>query len=691
MTDCKLTRMNRLLTTLLMIMAPALGAQGPSHLNPASGSNIGSLSEGWNPTGTTSPAVAKESNGCMTASCWSVAPLSETTPTQHRALTRFINAAPFRGKGILFRSWVRLEAASPSDKVQLWVTFLGTGNRVLGEANSDEWVLTGAHWVRIWLTADVGTNVRQIGLQFRIVGSGRVLLDDISADWFDAATMENDNMAIQRELGAMYAQLDKSYAGNSPIPAFLVSQRLSLTVPTFYQRAADVKVLSRPGVRIASETRLGPVRVVNNTEAIVEAKATIRRISSEGRQRTYLAGYRDYWMKSAEGEWKLFDRPALDVQDITPAEAANNVQAMARPPDAWACGLKNPGIPYSLGPTDYKRQLRAQGTIRGLMAFVDFSDAPPTESAEVLHDRLVRPSNLWIKTVSNGIAALSIESNYKWYRMPGISKDYDFKAPGYLHIYYVQDAIRLLEKDYPDITRYDIVYLVPAPTHAISRGFTFDFGVRLSSGTVRHVVVFDETIYRTSDRRIPYMLTHETVHTFGLPDLYDSGSLDSFVGVWDSMSWMGPNFTAWNLAKLGWLAPEQVECVNGESAAATLSPVEIHGGLKALVVPMSSTRAFVIEAREIAGVDLRTICNEGILVYTVDTSVRTLQGPMRVIAPPFGGATNECGLLSNAVANQVTTRPLIYSDGKESIEVVLSSASLGAYRVRVARVHSKQE
>ncbi len=396
-------------------------------------------------------------------------------------------------------------------------------------------------------------------------------------------------------------------------------------------------------------------------------------------------------MKNSEWEWMLYDRPAVDVKDITQPKAPRDREAPGRPANGWPCGLKSGSIPHSLGPKDYQRDLKAEGTIRGLMAFVDFADAPPTESAEVLYARLVRQSNLWIKTVSNGIASLRIESNYKWYRIPGISKDYDFKALGYRHLTYVHEALRLVEKDYPDMASYDIVYIVPSPATAISRGFSFDSRVPLSSGLVRQGVVFDESIYRDSGARIPLMLMHETAHAFGLPDLYGSGASNSFVGVWDSMGMTGANFTAWNLAKLGWLAPDQVECVDGESASATLSPVEVRGGLKALVVPTSSNRAFVIEAREIAGVDVRAICNEGILVYTVDTSVRTLQGAMRVIPPPNGRARNECGPLSNAVVNQVTAPPMLYSDGKESIELELSSASLGAYRVKVARARSIHE
>ncbi len=121
---------------------------------------------------------------------------------------------------------------------------------VTGHAYSDEWAFIGSKWVRMWLAADVGANVRRIALQIRIVGNARVWLDDISVDLLDGAAIGDVKMAVQRELAAMYVQLDKSYAGNSPAPKFLVNQPLALPVPTFQHRADDIKVLSRPGVKL---------------------------------------------------------------------------------------------------------------------------------------------------------------------------------------------------------------------------------------------------------------------------------------------------------------------------------------------------------------------------------------------------------------------------------------------------------
>ena len=131
-----------------------------------------------------------------------------------------------------------------------------------------------------------------------------------------------------------------------------------------------------------------------------------------------------------------------------------------------------------------------------------------------------------------------------------------------------------------------------------------------------------------------------------MPDLYDTHvKLDSeghlsddksrFVGVFGLMGG-GANeklthfeMLAWSRWQLGWLRDTQVACVTSFPTSVQLTPLAIPGGIKAVVVPLTETTALVVESRRILGYDSH-FSKEGALVYKVDTSVPTGEGPIVV-------------------------------------------------------------
>jgi hypothetical protein len=101
------------------------------------------------------------------------------------------------------------------------------------------------------------------------------------------------------------------------------------------------------------------------------------------------------------------------------------------------------------------------------------------------------------------------------------------------------------------------------------------------------------------------------------------------------------------------------------------------GGKKLVVVPTSASTAYVVEARTKTGYDA-TICEEGVLVYDVDSQIENaerrggrgviaIKGPRRCFS---GGA----GALHTGET---------FEDGAIKVEVLARDAS--AFRVRVTR------
>ncbi len=108
--------------------------------------------------------------------------------------------------------------------------------------------------------------------------------------------------------------------------------------------------------------------------------------------------------------------------------------------------------------------------------------------------------------------------------------------------------------------------------------------------------------------------------------------------------WLQPEeMLGWNRWHLDWLEEDQVSCVTGHEATVELSPIaEPDGGVAMVVIPQNSYSAIVLESRREQGYDadrqisqqdgtratLPNLIEEGVLVYTVNTSLGSGQSPI---------------------------------------------------------------
>jgi M6 family metalloprotease-like protein len=133
-------------------------------------------------------------------------------------------------------------------------------------------------------------------------------------------------------------------------------------------------------------------------------------------------------------------------------------------------------------------------------------------------------------------------------------------------------------------------------------------------------------------------VTHEFGHVLGLADLYDPepDSYSPYVGDFDLMSVsstssLAPSMLGWNRWRLGWISDDAVVCVKPTSEnRIILSPIQSGKGALLAVVPLSATRALVMESRHPVGMDGK-LPTSGVLVYIVDTRVESAEGPIRVV------------------------------------------------------------
>jgi len=130
---------------------------------------------------------------------------------------------------------------------------------------------------------------------------------------------------------------------------------------------------------------------------------------------------------------------------------------------------------------------------------------------------------------------------------------------------------------------------------------------------------------------------HEMGHGFGLVDLYDVSQLgkspgDNFAGRWSVMSYMpsGTDFFGWEKYVIGWIKDKEIIC-GKPNKTIELSPMHKKGGTKLVVIPTSTSEAIVIENRTRNKNDAN-IPGSGIVVYSINTTIPTGQGPIKVLS-----------------------------------------------------------
>ena len=173
--------------------------------------------------------------------------------------------------------------------------------------------------------------------------------------------------------------------------------------------------------------------------------------------------------------------------------------------------------------------------------------------------------------------------------------------------------------------------------------------------------------------------THELAHVLGLTDLYPKKGFDipsppadmQWVGVEAGLMglqgrYLAPRsatrgfgfgqtpyaMLAWSRWQLGWLEPSQIRCIVEPSATVTLTAIDQPGdGVAMIAVPVGETEVIVIESRrdrgfdrgQLRGYDRDATNNDGVLVYTVDSSLGEL--PIRFATDGGEGILDQSPIL----------------------------------------------
>jgi M6 family metalloprotease-like protein len=311
------------------------------------------------------------------------------------------------------------------------------------------------------------------------------------------------------------------------------------------------------------------------------------------------------------------------------------------------------------GSLSFQRQttyMKTSGTVNIAVVFVSFTDA------------IAKPSDMdeWVKVQepnatkfydasSYGKLHLNFIQNQKIYPLNKDSGSYNLPHNG---AQLIQDAALASQADF-DYSKIDeLVVVIPSNSKAP------DYGASGVSFTLAGKA-FTQSVYAMNinpdykGEIDTNFYTHEFGHTLGLihPTLIPNGQNI----IWDVMFHDdingAPDLFGWEKFVLGWISPDQVDCIDGTKSQSVSALLEAAGtpssNTKMAVIKLSDTKAIVVESRHRDSIDGLTPSEEGALVYMLDVSKASNQAAITILytngkfrtpsgtAPQLVGTLNE--------------------------------------------------
>ena len=344
----------------------------------------------------------------------------------------------------------------------------------------------------------------------------------------------------------------------------------------------------------------------------------------------------------------------LDLQNSRNSQTAN---LESNPLNTNSCKLSNPyNSSISLGFPVSTNRLPATGSHRQLIIAVDFPDAPFKGDVKSFLERFTNPSEVtdFYDFNSNGKVKVQLDIYPEIVRLPDPSASYGgdksktvLKNNTWSNDLIHRAAIMILDQKI-DLSKYSAIATVVTggETLSLAGGYASPWSAgsfQFKNGSFANASLLGAGWFTEStDPQVTNLswrvLAHEIGHLFGFFDIYmvnGENFKQTTPGPFDLMSqatgW-SPTLTAWNRWLMNWVTDSQIICmdINSPDIEREITSINTASGIKAVVVRISSTKVLVIESRKNSKFDIIT-GNEGLLVYSVDLSVRSGEGALRVI------------------------------------------------------------
>lgn len=304
--------------------------------------------------------------------------------------------------------------------------------------------------------------------------------------------------------------------------------------------------------------------------------------------------------------------------------------------------------------------LSTKKVIRAVIVPIDFPDlvgsGDPVNDFQFVPERV----NGYYSAISDGKIKFSWEIRPTFLRFPEKVSEIRLGGKDTSGFYDFSVRAKSLAKDILNFKNFDLLVFAP-PLSTTRMQIAFGPAFLSFSENDINATMLDGQMYELRGSSGAFSTAHEIGHLMGLADLYNFNALadagvqspndpaflvaqHKFMGTFDLMNNVGGSgleLTAWNRWLIGAIEDNQMRCLPKISTTTFLSSLSIEGGIKGAVIPVSSNEVVVIESRKPLRYDLR-IGTPGVLVYKVDTSIKSGYGPVSMIRKT--GSSNPLGL-----------------------------------------------
>lgn len=298
-------------------------------------------------------------------------------------------------------------------------------------------------------------------------------------------------------------------------------------------------------------------------------------------------------------------------------------------------------------------RLPSSGEIRALIIPVDFPDVIGRGDPAEIYYEMATEMDAYFRKVSDNRVSFSYQVLPRFLRMEFFSATYNLGTwSGGDSLGYWKATLAAADP-FVDYSKFDVVYVFSPksiPSTSIAYGPAFPTAVKVDDGFVMNGTISGADAYSSFPGAGWKWMAHETGHLFGLHDLYTVPPQAETFGEWDLMSlnWTtrAIELNTWNRYITGWLTESQVDCldsvaISSNTLTRSLVPlVENVSGQKAQFVKLSDTKILVMEYRTTGGYDVIPEQEEGVLIYTVDTTIQSIKGGWQVQRRPGSTKSN---------------------------------------------------
>jgi len=157
---------------------------------------------------TTGSLAELHRKGCRGPGGCAVVVAPATVPGVAGNLMQSVSAAAYRGKTVRLRAWLKVEAASPEDRGQLWLHVLRPNGKPGFLDNMDDRPVRPAEWTPCEIVAEVDADAQFLDFGVIAIGRGRVWVDEVSFDIVPEEQIAAARTAIRRQYGSEDCQAD---------------------------------------------------------------------------------------------------------------------------------------------------------------------------------------------------------------------------------------------------------------------------------------------------------------------------------------------------------------------------------------------------------------------------------------------------------------------------------------------------